>query len=294
MKHIVIIGNGISGITAARHIRKLSDYRITVISSETEHFYSRTALMYIYMGHMKYEHTKPYEDWFWEKNRIELKQGYVVSVDTENKQLQFKNNDLLGYDKLILATGSQTATYGWEGLSLNGVQGLVNIQDVQALENNTENCKHAVIIGGGLIGVELAEMLSTRKIPVTFLIRESYFWNSVLPENDAKHISEHILSHGISLKPETNLDKILGDNNGNVRAVLTDSGEEISCDVVGICTGVKPNINFLEGSGIATDKGILVNRKLETNVKDIYAIGDCAQQHEAIGNLLRLFGIQEE
>ena len=212
MKHIVIIGNGISGITAARHIRKLSDYRITVISSETEHFYSRTALMYIYMGHMKYEHTKPYEDWFWEKNRIELKQGYVVSVDTENKQLQFKNNDLLGYDKLILATGSQTATYGWEGLSLNGVQGLVNIQDVQALENNTENCKHAVIIGGGLIGVELAEMLSTRKIPVTFLIRESYFWNSVLPENDAKHISEHILSHGISLKPETNLDKILGDN----------------------------------------------------------------------------------
>ena len=72
MKHIVIIGNGISGITAARHIRKLSDYRITVISSETEHFYSRTALMYIYMGHMKYEHTKPYEDWFWEKNRIEL------------------------------------------------------------------------------------------------------------------------------------------------------------------------------------------------------------------------------
>ncbi|WP_339662830.1 NAD(P)/FAD-dependent oxidoreductase [Croceibacter atlanticus] len=283
MKHIVIIGNGISGITAARHIRKLSDYRITVISSETEHFYSRTALMYIYMGHMKYEHTKPYEDWFWKKNRIELKQGYVVSVDTENKQLQFKNNDLLGYDKLILATGSQTATYGWEGLSLNGVQGLVNIQDVQALENNTENCKHAVIIGGGLIGVELAEMLSTRKIPVTFLIRESYFWNSVLPENDAKHISKHILSHGISLKPETNLDKILGDNNGNVRAVLTDSGEEISCDVVGICTGVKPNINFLEGSGIATDKGILVNRKLETNVKDIYAIGDCAQQHEAIG-----------
>ena len=70
MKHVVIIGNGIAGITAARHIRKGSDFMITIISSETDHFYSRTALMYIYMGHMKYEHTKPYEDWFWKKNRI--------------------------------------------------------------------------------------------------------------------------------------------------------------------------------------------------------------------------------
>ena len=70
--HIAIIGNGISGITCARHIRKHSDHQITVISSETEHFFSRTALMYIYMGHMKYEHTKPYEDWFWKKNRIDL------------------------------------------------------------------------------------------------------------------------------------------------------------------------------------------------------------------------------
>ncbi|MCB0301408.1 MAG: NAD(P)/FAD-dependent oxidoreductase, partial [Calditrichaeota bacterium] len=72
MEHLVIIGNGISGVTTARHVRKRSDMRITIISAETDHFFSRTALMYIYMGHMKYEHTKPYEDWFWEKNRIEL------------------------------------------------------------------------------------------------------------------------------------------------------------------------------------------------------------------------------
>ncbi|MDP4664362.1 MAG: NAD(P)/FAD-dependent oxidoreductase, partial [Salibacteraceae bacterium] len=72
-KHVVIIGNGIAGVTCARHIRKRSNAKITIISGETDHFFSRTALMYIYMGHMKYEHTKPYEDWFWEKNRIDLK-----------------------------------------------------------------------------------------------------------------------------------------------------------------------------------------------------------------------------
>ena len=72
MSNIVIIGNGIAGITTARWVRKLSDHKITVISSETDHFFSRTALMYIYMGHMRYEDTKPYEDWFWTKNRIDL------------------------------------------------------------------------------------------------------------------------------------------------------------------------------------------------------------------------------
>ena len=88
--HIAIIGNGISGITAARFIRKLSDHKITVISAETDHFFSRTALMYIYMGHMRYEDTKPYEDWFWDKNRINLLNAYVEKVDTQNKKLVLK------------------------------------------------------------------------------------------------------------------------------------------------------------------------------------------------------------
>ena len=86
-QHILIIGNGIAGITCARIIRKQSNNDITVISSETEHFYSRTALMYIYMGHMKYEHTKPYEDWFWEKNRIQLVKDHVTSIDVKGKKV---------------------------------------------------------------------------------------------------------------------------------------------------------------------------------------------------------------
>ena len=89
--HIAIIGNGISGITAARFLRKLSDHQITVISSETDHFFSRTALMYVYMGHMRFEDTKPYEDWFWEKNRIDLKRARVDSISPQDKELIFSN-----------------------------------------------------------------------------------------------------------------------------------------------------------------------------------------------------------
>jgi NADH oxidase (H2O2-forming) len=100
-KNIVIIGNGVSGITAARHIRKRSDHRITVISAETDHFFSRTALMYIYMGHMKYEHTKPYEDWFWEKNRIELRRDYVSKVNPESNTILLDSGERLNYDEFI-------------------------------------------------------------------------------------------------------------------------------------------------------------------------------------------------
>ncbi|WP_373518080.1 NAD(P)/FAD-dependent oxidoreductase [Pricia sp.] len=288
MEHIVIIGNGIAGVTAARHIRKLSDNSITLISAETDHFFSRTALMYVYMGHMRWTDIEPYEHWFWEKNRLELKKAYVERIDTEAKTLHFSEGDTLKYDKLIIATGSVTNTFGWEGLELDGVQGLISKQDLDKLEKNAPNnkvCPKAVIVGGGLIGVEMAEMLRTRGIAVSILVREDAFWTNVLPNGEAEMISRHIKSHGVDLLHNTNLDRILSDDEGKVHAVsVKETGEESPCKVVGITTGVKPNILFLKDSGIETDRGVLVNRRLETNVKDVYAIGDCAQQRHPIGN----------
>ena len=287
MEHIVIIGNGISGITAARHIRKLSDKKITIISAESEYFFSRTALMYVYMGHMKFEHTQPYENWFWKKNRLDLVNGYVSKVDTANKTLILKSAKEIKYDKLIIATGSKPNKFGWPGQDLKGVQGLYSKQDLELLEVNAPNnkvCKRAVIVGGGLIGIELAEMLKSRDIPVTFLVRESSFWNGVLPEGESQMINEHILEHHIDLKLDTNLKEIISDENGWAKAVVTDKGETIPCTMVGLTAGVSPNIDFLKGSGIETGKGVKVNNFLETNIVDIYAIGDCAEQHEAIGN----------
>ena len=288
MEHIVIIGNGISGVTTARHIRKLSDKKITIISAETEHFFSRTALMYVYMGHMKFEHTKPYEDWFWKKNRIDLKFGFVSSIETKSKTIYFENHDSLQYDKLVIATGSKSNKFGWPGQDLKGVQGLYHKQDLDNLEvyaPNNKVCKRAVIVGGGLIGIELAEMLNTRNIPVTFLVRESSFWNGVLPKGESEMINRHIKNHHIDLRLSTNLKEIISDENGKVKSVIIEeTGEEIPCDFVGLTAGVSPNIDFLKNSDIETNRGVLVNRYLETNIKDVFAIGDCAEQREAIGN----------
>lgn len=277
MKHVVIIGNGISGITAARHIRKKSDFRISVISDETEFFYSRTALMYIYMGHMKFEHTKPYEDWFWEKNRIDLLNKHVDSVDTSNKELNFRGGEKLNYDILILASGSHSNKFGWPGQDLKGVSGLYNYQDLQYIEAFTKNIKKGIIVGGGLIGVELAEMLHSRGIEVTFLVRESSFWNGVLPDEESALVSRHIQRHGIDLRLNTELKEIIGDQQGLACSIITNSGDLMDCQFVGLTAGVSPNIDFIRSSEVKTERGILVNEYLETSVPGVYAIGDCAQ-----------------
>ncbi|MER3375424.1 MAG: FAD/NAD(P)-binding oxidoreductase [Allomuricauda sp.] len=288
MENIVIIGNGIAGVTAARHIRKLSDKRIIIISAETDYFFSRTALMYVYMGHMRFEHTQPYENGFWKKNRIELVKGYVTQVIPEEKKLLLEGAESITYDKLIIATGSKPNKFGWPGQDLDGVQGLYSKQDLDLLEVNAPNkkiCKRAVIVGGGLIGIELAEMLRSRDIPVTFLVREDSFWNGVLPQGDSQMINEHILEHHIDLRLGSSLKEIVPDENGKVKSIIVaETGEEIPCDLVGLTAGVTPNIDFLKDSGIVLGRGVKVNRFLETNIKDIYAIGDCAEQHEAIGN----------
>lgn len=287
MEHIVIIGNGISGVTAARHIRKLSDKRITIISAETDYFFSRTALMYVYMGHMRFEHTQPYENWFWKKNRIELKKGFVKEVKDASKELVFASGETMKYDKLIIATGSKPNKFGWPGQDLKGVMGMYHKQDLENLEKyapNKEVCNSAVIVGGGLIGIELAEMLRSRDIPVTFLVREQSFWNGVLPAGESEMINQHIKEHHIDLRLGVNLQEIKADENGRVKSIIIkETGEEIPCTVVGLTAGVTPNIDFLKDSNIELGRGVKVNRQLETNIPDIYAIGDCAEQHEPIG-----------
>ncbi len=295
MEHIVIIGNGISGVTAARHIRKNSEKEITIVSAEAEYFFSRTALMYVYMGHLKFEHTQPYESWFWKKNRINLKKGFVSKVNSDVNELEFSNGEKLNYDKLIIATGSKPNKFGWPGQDLNGVFGMYHKQDLETLEKfapDNKTCKRAVIVGGGLIGIELAEMLHSRNIPVTFLVREQSFWGNVLPKEESEIINKEIRDNHIDLRLGVNLKEIIADENGNVKSVIiAETGEEIACNVVGLTAGVSPNVDFLKNSESVTERsrsieigrGVKVNRFLETNIKNIYAIGDCAEQHEAIG-----------
>lgn len=274
-KKVVIIGNGIAGITTAIELRKLTDFDISVVSDESDFFFSRTALMYVFMGHMKFEHTQPYENSFWEKNKISLVNGRANEVLPEKNTVSLENGDKLDYDYLVIATGSKPNKYNWPGQNLEGVSALYHKQDLEYLEKYSSKIKKAVVVGGGLIGVELAEMLHSRGIQVTFLVRENSFWSMVLSENEGRMLEKHILEHGINLKLNAELKEINGKE--AVESVITSTGETIECQFVGITVGVSPNVGFLQNSSLKINKGILVNEYLQTNVPNIFAIGDCAE-----------------
>lgn len=233
--------------------------------------------MYIFMGHMEFEHTKPYEDHFWKKNRINLLRKYVTGIKSEEKTISFAEGGDLKYDKLVLATGSRSNRYGWPGQDLAGVQGMVSYQDLRSMEQYARDTERAVIVGGGLIGIEMAEMFHSRHIPVTFLVREASFWNGVMPPEESAMINREIRRNGIDLRLQTELKEILSDEHGRARAVITNTGEEIPCQFVGLTAGVSANIALAESAGIETGRAFKVDDYLETSVKDIYAIGDCAE-----------------
>lgn len=276
--HVAIIGNGITGVTAALRVRaNHPGWKITLVSGESSFHYSRPALMYIFMGHLSYQDTKPYEERFWAEQRLDLLRDWVTRIDIQKKQLVLHRGAPLAYDKLLLATGSKSNKFGWPGQDLDGVQGFYSLMDLRLLYENTRNAEHAVIVGGGLIGIELAEMLHSRDIEVTFLVREMSYWDNVLPAEESAMINRLIEEAGIGLHLSTQLTEIVDDGHGRCAAVITDGGDRLDCQLVGLTAGVSPNIDVVENSGIETGQGILVDESLRTSVPDVYAAGDCAE-----------------
>lgn len=275
---VAIIGNGVTGVAAALRIRKLQpDWEIVMISGESAFHYSRPALMYIFMGHMSYRDTKPYEDSVWRKNRIDLLRGWVTEIDTAGKKLIMHEKDPVAFDKLLIATGSKSNKFGWPGQDLKGVQGLYSLMDLRLLYENVKGARSAVIVGGGLIGIEFAEMLHSRNIHVTFLVREQSYWTNVLPMEESRMINRVILEQGIDLKLTTELKEIVGDDSGRVRGVMTNKEEFIEAQVVGLTAGVSSNTALAKASGIKTGRGILVDWSFRTDIPDVFAAGDCAE-----------------
>ena len=270
--HVLIIGNGITGVTAALQIRKNQPtWKITIISGESQYFYSRPALMYLFMGHMRWNDLKPYSDDKWAQQEIELIHKWVLSINPEQKNVALDDGRTIRFDKLLLATGSQPNRFGWPGQSLKQVQGLYCLQDLEKLETNLSSVQKAVIVGGGLIGVELAEMLHSRNRHVVILCRERHYWDNVLPTEEAQLVTKVIQEHGIDVRLSSELQRILGDTNNNVTGVELKDSEEIVCQFVGLTAGVSPNIDLIKPTNIAHERGILVDNSFRSSVKNVFA-----------------------
>jgi NADPH-dependent 2,4-dienoyl-CoA reductase/sulfur reductase-like enzyme len=277
--HYTILGNGVAGMEAALALRRRdAAARISLISDEHDHFYSRPALMYVFCGQLDLRGTEPYDRGLYERMGFERVRGRVASLDASGRVLSFEGGRTLGFDRLLLAAGSRARAGAWPGAEGPGVHAFVTLRDLEALDHDAKPGGRAVVIGGGLIGVEVAEVLLERGLSVTFVIRENWYFPLALDAQESAMVAGHMRERGCDVRLGANVSAIARDAEGRVRAVTLEGGGEVPCDLVVVSIGVVPNTAFLESSGLDLSKGgaIEVDDALRTSAADVWAAGDCA------------------
>lgn len=310
--HVVIVGNGVAGIEAAMAVRaRDTSHEISVVSEESDHFFSRTALMYVLSGQMCYRDIEPLERDLYSRLALKRIRDRATGLDPAKRELSLSSGRSIRYDRLLVASGSRPRAPGWEGYDLRGVGHFVTLQDLRWLEQEIQGgagvdlppnasgyestqpespyrlrrsarelrggaVRRAVVVGGGLIGIEVVETLLAAKIPVTFLVREEWFWPIALDARESAFIAAELRAHGVDVRLQENVQRLEGDEKGCVRAVHTDKGK-IDADLVIVAIGVVPNTDWL-GAAVARDPagGILVDESLQASADSVWAAGDCA------------------
>jgi NADPH-dependent 2,4-dienoyl-CoA reductase/sulfur reductase-like enzyme len=247
-EEVLIIGNGVAGATAALTLRARSDARVTLLSAEAPYFFSRTALMYALMDRMSRRDLEPFERASWSARGIARVQGRAKDLDADARTVTLDDGQVLRWDKLLLATGSSPRRLPVEGADrAAGVVGFVSMQDLDACERWVPSTREAVVIGGGLIGVELVECLLHHGVKTTFLVREPWYWPAALCEEEGAMIAAHLRAHGVDLRLGAEAQRIEVDADGRCAGVVLRDGEVIPAQLVGACIGVEPAVHWLRG-----------------------------------------------
>lgn len=278
MTHYAIVGNGVCGMEAALLLRaREAEARITLVSDEHDHLFSRPALMYVFAGQTSLRDTEPYDRGLYERLRFERVRRRVAAVDAPGHALVFDDGARLGYDRLLLATGSRGRPAPWPGSGGPGLHCFVTLGDLEGLDREARKGQRAVVIGGGLIGVEVAEVLRDRGLHVTFVVRENWYFPLALDKNEAELVSEHMRHHGVDVRLGVNVQEIVRAE-GRIRSVRLETGEDLRADLVAVAIGVVPNTGFLAGSAVELSKGgaVEVDDALRSKAPDVWAAGDCA------------------
>jgi nitrite reductase (NADH) large subunit len=285
MKRIVIIGNGVAGIFTAQYIRNRDkDSQIHVYSDEKYDYYTRIKLPELISEEKTIEDLIVFKEEWYENNKIEsFLDKKVTKLHPDQKQISIKGEDkLIDYDKLVLATGSLPNIPPIDNareMEGKGLFTLRNIDDALEIKQyvNENDCKKAIIIGGGLLGLELA-----KQIKITGLdTRVVEYFPRLLPrqlDTDCGNmLKEEITNMGIEVELDAKTQKVLANDSGSVRGILLERGEEYPADIILVQAGVHPKIDLAKEAGLKTNKGIIIDEYLETSVKDIYAVGDCIE-----------------
>jgi len=287
--NVVILGGGMVAGYAAKQLVELGlpKGELAILSADNAVPYERPPLSKSFLAGKDSEAAiRINSEDFYEEHGIELTlECEVTGVDAKRKRLVLKRGDELEFQKLVIATGARPRTLNIPGSRLRNLFYLRTLDDSKNIRNATENSKHAVVIGGGFIGMEVASVLAQKGIEVTMVLSDDRIWKRLFSSEMSNFFERYYAGRGVRIITSSAVTELRGDD--VVKTAVLKDGQAIQCDLVIAGIGVEPAINVVLSSGFDIGDGILVNEYLQTSHPDIYAAGDVANYQDVIFNKRR-------
>ena len=286
LKHLVVIGNGMAGMACVDEILKREpDFKITVLSEEPYYNYNRILLSAVLSGEKKEEEIYINTREWYEKNNITLKLGVkAIDVDAKGKTVTGADGSVFSYDLLLLATGSHPFIPPIEGVEKEGVYTFRNLADTQNILEKCKDSKRAVVIGGGLLGLEAARGILNQGVPVTVVHIVDRLMDVQLDLTGGEFLKNEMEKMGVEVLLQKNTSRILG--NGKVQGVEFKDGSQVQADMTVIACGIRPNVELARKAGLVINRGIVVSDYMETSDPNIFAVGECVEHRGKVYGLV--------
>jgi NAD(P)H-nitrite reductase large subunit len=281
MKH-VIIGAGAAGMTSAEVLRKFDpNASITVLDGEGEGPYARMAIPYLLSNQIDETGTRLRRDPdHYRKLRIDIEKARATALDAAGSAVRLADGRVLPYDRLLIATGSVPSREKIEGIDLPGVHTCWTLADARAIIASLSPGARVVQMGAGFVGCIIIQGLVSRGAQLTILVRSGRMVSRMMPPKASEMIAAWCQSKGVRIMGKTQTAKV--ERDGNALKVTLTTGEVLPADVYLSAVGVKPGIDFLAGSGIAIQAGIVVDERMRSNLPGVYAAGDVAEANDCL------------
>jgi nitrite reductase (NADH) large subunit len=291
---IIIIGAGIACVSAIKAIRlQNKDIKITVYGEETYYPYKRIRLTKDLASGIQESSLLVEKQSWYEKNKVTIyKEKKVIRINPSAHRIYLSDGTVDEYTALLLANGASNLVLPIKGVEKENVFTLRNLLDAQVILEQAEKSKKVLMIGGGILGLEIAWSLTKLGKKVTIVEALPELMSRQLDERASAILKKVVEAHGVVVHTGSQVKELTG--NRRVEGFITDQNLSQSCEMVIHCTGIRPNIQLVEDTGIQINRGIVVNNRMETNLPDIYAAGDVAEYQGAIPGLWSVASLQGE
>jgi NAD(P)H-nitrite reductase large subunit len=276
-RRFVLVGNGPASLAAAEAIRlRDAQAEILILGEEPHAFYSRPGLAYYLAGHIPESQLYSRPDEEYRRLNVRRRTARAVGLEPLEHRVHLHDGRSLTYDALLLAVGAHAVRPKVTGIDLQGVVTLDTLEDARRIVALARRARRAVVVGGGITALELAEGLAARGVETHYLLRRDRYWSNVLDPDESDLVEARLEAEGIRLHHNTNLAEIIGRGGRVVGAELTPGGR-MACEIVAVAVGITPRIDLAAAAGLEVKRGIVVDPHLAASAEGVFAAGDVAE-----------------